>query len=60
MPLLILHGTADAVVPFRFGEKLFALANEPKRFVRFEGGGHNDLDRFGAQDAIKAFLYGRS
>jgi ribosome-associated translation inhibitor RaiA len=29
---------------------LFALANEPKRFIRVEGGGHSDLDRFGALD----------
>lgn len=59
VPILILHGTADAVVPFEFGEKLFALANEPKRFVRLQGGGHNNLDQFGAQDAVRAFLYGR-
>jgi hypothetical protein len=59
-PVLFLHGTADAVIPFGYGEKLFALANEPKRFVRFEGGGHSNLDQFGAQDAVRAFLYGRS
>jgi fermentation-respiration switch protein FrsA (DUF1100 family) len=59
VPVLVLHGTADAVIPFGFGEKLFALANEPKRFVRLEGGGHSNLDQFGAQDAIRAFLYGR-
>ena len=59
VPILILHGTADTVVPFRFGEKLFALANEPKRFVRLEGGGHSNLDQFGALDIIRAFLGGR-
>jgi pimeloyl-ACP methyl ester carboxylesterase len=59
VPLLILHGTADAVVPFGFGQKLFALANEPKRFVGLDGGGHSNLDQFGAQKAIRAFLYDR-
>jgi fermentation-respiration switch protein FrsA (DUF1100 family) len=59
VPILMLHGTADPVVPPWFGEKLFALANEPKRFVRFEGGGHSNLDQFGAQDTIRAFLYSR-
>ena len=59
VPILMLHGTADTVVPLGFGEKLFALANEPKRFVRFEGGGHSNLDQFGAQDTIRAFLYSR-
>jgi hypothetical protein len=39
-PVLMVHGTADATIPIRFGEKLFALAGEPKRFIRVEGGGH--------------------
>ncbi len=39
-PLLMVHGTADDVVPLRFGEKLFALANAPKDFMRVEGAGH--------------------
>ena len=39
-PTLIVHGTKDPVVPIRFGEKLFALANRPKAFWRVEGAGH--------------------
>ena len=39
-PLLIVHGTADWTVPVRFGERLFALANEPKRFILVPGAGH--------------------
>ena len=39
-PTLIVHGTRDAVVPIRFGEKLFALANPPKEFWRVEGAVH--------------------
>jgi fermentation-respiration switch protein FrsA (DUF1100 family) len=58
-PVLIVHGTGDTVVPFALGQRLFALANEPKRFVRVDGGGHSDLDRFGALDAVRAFLDGR-
>jgi fermentation-respiration switch protein FrsA (DUF1100 family) len=58
-PVLIMHGTGDTVVPFALGQRLFALANEPKRFVRVDGGGHSDLDRFGALDAVRAFLDGR-
>jgi len=55
-PLLILHGARDAVVPIALGERLFALANEPKRFVRFANGGHEDLDQYGAQAAVRQFL----
>ena len=39
-PTLIVHGTKDAVVPIRFGEKLFGLANPPKDFWRVEGAAH--------------------
>ena len=55
-PVLILHGARDAVVPIQLGEQLYALANEPKRFVRFAAGGHEDLDAHGAQEAFRAFL----
>jgi hypothetical protein len=41
-PLLQSHGTIDDVVPFANGTKLFALANEPKEFVRIGGVGHNN------------------
>jgi fermentation-respiration switch protein FrsA (DUF1100 family) len=55
-PLLIIHGALDRVVPIAYGEKLFSLANEPKKFVRFPNGNHNDLNDHGAVDAAKAFL----
>jgi fermentation-respiration switch protein FrsA (DUF1100 family) len=55
-PLLVVHGVRDAVIPIVYGERLFALAREPKRFVRFPEGHHEDLDRFGALAVIKAFL----
>ena len=55
-PLLFLHGERDWVVPITLGERLYALANEPKRFVRFSDAGHNDLDLYGAQDAVQVFL----
>jgi len=42
-PTLIVHGTKDGVVPIRFGEKLFALANQPKEFWRVEGAAHLGL-----------------
>jgi fermentation-respiration switch protein FrsA (DUF1100 family) len=42
VPLLVLHGDADEVVPFRHGEAIFAAAAEPKTFARIPGGRHND------------------
>jgi uncharacterized protein len=55
-PLLILHGARDAVVPIEFGERLFALAREPKRFIRYPEGEHENLASFGALDAALVFL----
>ncbi len=39
VPILIVHGTKDDVVPFVMGQKLFEAAPEPKRFYRMEGAG---------------------
>jgi hypothetical protein len=55
-PILVLHGERDRIVPIAFGERLFALAHEPKRFMRFHDGGHVNLDDFGAVEVIKEFL----
>jgi uncharacterized protein len=40
MPLLIVHGDKDGVVPIALGRRLFDLANEPKTFVLAPGGQH--------------------
>ncbi len=57
VPVLIVHGTEDAVIPIAHGETLFALAREPKRFVRLPGANHSDLFDFGALDAVDAFVH---
>ena len=56
VPLLIMHGTNDPVIPIGFGERLFALAREPKKLVRFPGGGHENLDDFGALETARQFI----
>jgi alpha-beta hydrolase superfamily lysophospholipase len=43
MPVLITHGTSDAIVPFEMGERLYQAANSPKRFIKVEGAGHHNL-----------------
>jgi fermentation-respiration switch protein FrsA (DUF1100 family) len=53
-----MHGTDDPAIPILFGERLFALAHEPKQFVRFPGGGHDNLDNFGAIDTARQFFNG--
>jgi pimeloyl-ACP methyl ester carboxylesterase len=43
VPILITHGTRDTIVPVEMGERLYAQAHEPKRFIRVEGAGHHNL-----------------
>lgn len=57
-PVLILHGTADPVVPLGHGERLFELIRAPKRLIRLAHAGHNDHDAHGAVDLVKSFLSG--
>jgi fermentation-respiration switch protein FrsA (DUF1100 family) len=59
-PLLLLHGERDSIIPIAFGERLFALAREPKRMVRFPQGNHADLDDHGAAKVVKEFLAERA
>lgn len=56
VPVLVLHGARDNVIPIAFGERLFGLIPGRKKFVRFAGGGHNDLDAHGALEAVREFL----
>lgn len=41
--ILIIHGDADELVPFKQGRELFRRANSPKAFYRVRGGSHNDV-----------------
>lgn len=57
MPLLQQHGTADSVIPFRLGQKLFALAPEPKTFIAYKGADHNELpEHFGSYEDLAKFV----
>ncbi len=48
-PIFIFHGTADEVVPFQSGLKLFrAVPATNKHLFEVKGGGHNDLAAYDA------------
>ena len=57
-PVLIMHGGRDQTISITFGERLFALAHEPKQFVRFAEGDHDNLDAYGATDTVRQFIRG--
>ena len=54
--LLILHGTADDLIPIAMSRSLFAAANEPKTYVEIAGAGHNDMYKHGTGTQITAWL----
>jgi fermentation-respiration switch protein FrsA (DUF1100 family) len=61
VPLLILHGDRDEVIPSEQGRRLFEAANEPKAFYPIHGARHNDTYIVGGQpyfDAWARFLEG--
>ena len=41
-PVLVIHGTADEIIPFWHGQKLYDAAAEPKQHLWIEGGTHYD------------------
>ncbi len=43
LPLLVLHGRQDRVIPFAAGEKVFSEAKTPKTFLEVPEGGHGNL-----------------
>lgn len=56
VPILIMHGTEDQVIPISLGQKLFAAANEPKTFVAIKGAAHSNIYEFGAFTHLDRFL----
>ena len=59
VPLLVLHGDLDEIVPISQGLKLYEAANEPKRFQVLEGAAHNDTYEASGEQywgAIESFL----
>ncbi len=54
-PILIVHGTRDATVPFSMGQRLFTAAPEPKFFFPIEGAGHNDAMEVGGDPLLQRF-----
>jgi fermentation-respiration switch protein FrsA (DUF1100 family) len=56
VPVLILHGTRDHVIPVEMGREIARLAPEPKRYVEFPGGMHSNLYDHGAMAVIQKFI----
>ena len=53
---IVVHGRADKIIPFNFGQQLYEAANSPKKMIVYENAGHNDLYQYGAAADILAAL----
>jgi fermentation-respiration switch protein FrsA (DUF1100 family) len=49
VPLLVLHGDRDEIVPFEHGKIVFDAAPEPKTFFTIAGAAHNDTYVIGGE-----------
>lgn len=56
VPLLVLHGQQDKVVPYKQGVAVFQNAKTRKRFESFSEGNHVNLQDYGAADKVRDFL----
>lgn len=58
-PVLIIHGTADEVTPYRMGKEILATLRSEKKMVTIDGGNHNELEYVNAElywSSIAEFL----
>jgi fermentation-respiration switch protein FrsA (DUF1100 family) len=55
-PVFVAHGTADQLIPFRQGQRLFDAANQPKRFLSMPGIDHNSALSSEFFTALRTFL----
>jgi alpha-beta hydrolase superfamily lysophospholipase len=46
VPVTILHGSSDGVIPYSNAEKLKPFLKPTDKFITIEGGSHNDLNDF--------------
>lgn len=56
MPLMVIHGTADQLIPMESGFRLFDKAAEPKEFNGIKDAGHNNLYSYDIVPIIQRFL----
>jgi len=55
MPLLVVHGDKDQIIPIEIGKRLFEKAKDPKSFVTIRGASHNDLHLFSIDAIVREF-----
>jgi uncharacterized protein len=60
VPILIIHGSDDEIIPVEMGRRVFAAANSPKDLYIIPGAHHNDTYVVGGEvyfQRLKAFIF---
>ncbi len=53
VPLLILHGTSDNLINYKYSEQVFKNANEPKELWLIPSARHNDMMDVGGEEYVR-------
>jgi fermentation-respiration switch protein FrsA (DUF1100 family) len=62
VPVLVIHGEEDEIIPVEMGRRVFAAAPEPKELYIIPGAHHNDTYLMGGPayfDRLRAFIHSR-
>ncbi len=57
MPILLIHGTADPVVPAHMSQALFTAATEPKKLLLVPEAGHHNVEELGSVQYLQAIQW---
>jgi len=60
VPVLVIHGSHDEIIPVDMGRRVFAAANSPKDLYIIHGAHHNDTYVVGGKDyfaRLRAFIH---
>jgi len=63
VPVLVIHGAYDEIIPVDMGRRVFAAAPEPKELYIIPGAHHNDTYIIGGQayfERLRDFIHGRA
>jgi fermentation-respiration switch protein FrsA (DUF1100 family) len=53
VPLLVIHGREDDLVPITMGREIFDAGREPKEWLAVAGAGHNDVFWVGGKEYFR-------
>ena len=56
IPLLIIHGERDTIVPIQLGKQVYEAAQKPKMWYTVSGAGHNDVPFVGGEPYFRQIV----